>query len=202
MHEKRLANCHQALGHFDAFYKPVYGREWPSIRVSLLSLPKYCAAVNCYGNLVKAQEQLLDHGTSDFLLNADLSKQDQSIPELLQDNDSHGKEHLSTDVSNPCTVDHQTRMTEEETLTEGQFEHDDLNVFVPTEKVYSERDLLLREEISMNSFEPRDISLEILPVEHIQNFPSELRTFVFPSGVVSQFPSPKSHHGILGRLTL
>ncbi|RUS90871.1 hypothetical protein EGW08_001378 [Elysia chlorotica] len=204
IHEKRLTNCNHALGHFDAFYKPVYGQDWPSVRLSLLSLPKHCAVVNIYGNSAAAQEQLCDLGTSNFLLDAQtqVSVENQSTSddsELNPENDGKVATGLppyalpgSDDVSaaNPDLL-------EEEALRDGQYSSDDLNVFVPTEKVYSEKDLLLREEISLNSFESRDISLKVLPAEAL-NFSQDLRPYVFPSGVVSRFPSPKSHYGTLG----
>ncbi|GFS09326.1 5-methylcytosine rRNA methyltransferase NSUN4 [Elysia marginata] len=201
-HEKRLTNCHQALGHFDAFYKPVYKYDWPSIRVSLLSLPKHCAAVNYYGNCRKTEEKLLDLGTSDFLLNADLSVEDQLKSEALQENteiDGQEKDSLPSNPSNDYHDDSLNNHTNlsGEILQESQYADDDLNVFVPTEKVYSEKDQLLREEMSLNSFESRDISFEMLPAETL-NYQQDLKTFVFPSGVVSKFPSPKSYNGVLG----
>ena len=38
------------LDHFDIFYKKTFGTEWPSLRLSLLSRPKFCALVNNYGD--------------------------------------------------------------------------------------------------------------------------------------------------------
>jgi len=39
-----------ALDHFDDFYGSFYGKHWPSVRLSLLTAPKYCALVNYYGD--------------------------------------------------------------------------------------------------------------------------------------------------------
>ncbi|KAK3769809.1 hypothetical protein RRG08_046914 [Elysia crispata] len=200
MHEKRLTNCHQALGHFDAFYKPVYGHDWPSIRVSLLSLPKHCAVVNIYGHFDKTQEKLFDLGTSNFLLNAETEIQFTSDAfRETPENDEQVRKDLRTAIFHDTDglSAGRTSLLEEQALQDEQDANDDLNLFVPTEKVYSEKDLLLREEISLNSFESRDIGLRVLPAETL-SFPQDLKTFVFPSGVVSRFPSPKSHHGTLG----
>ena len=201
MHEKRLTNCHQALGHFDAFYKPVYGHDWPSIRVSLLSLPKHCAVVNIYGHFDKTQEKLFDLGTSNFLLNAETEIQFTSDAfRETPENDEQVRKDLRTAIFHDTDglSAGRTSLLEEQALQDEQDANDDLNLFVPTEKVYSEKDLLLREEISLNSFESRDIGLRVLPAETL-SFPQDLKTFVFPSGVVSRFPSPKSHHGTLGK---
>jgi hypothetical protein len=40
----------KALEHFDDFYKTVFGRKWPSIRLALLSPRKYCAVINNFGD--------------------------------------------------------------------------------------------------------------------------------------------------------
>lgn len=40
----------RALEHFDDFYKTVFGRRWPSIRLALLSPHKYCAVINNFGD--------------------------------------------------------------------------------------------------------------------------------------------------------
>ncbi|GFO15302.1 5-methylcytosine rRNA methyltransferase nsun4 [Plakobranchus ocellatus] len=207
--EKPLKNCEQALGNFDAFYKPFYRKDWPSIRVSLLSLPKHCAAVNKYGNVEKIQEQLCDIGAEDFLLSADVSVQN----EAMSDTSVNGPKQNAT-VPESSSVNFHTQLANEEAVdAEGldmsqrnlledgfgadQHSNDDLNMFVPTEKVYSERDLLLREEISLNSFESREISLSVLPADPL-NFSPDVGAFVFQQGDVSRFPSPKPHHGCLG----
>ena len=40
-----------ALDNFDGMYGAFYGNKlWPSIRLSILSQPKYCALVNYYGD--------------------------------------------------------------------------------------------------------------------------------------------------------
>jgi len=40
----------RTLEHFDDFYKTVFGRRWPSIRLALLSPHKYCAVINNFGD--------------------------------------------------------------------------------------------------------------------------------------------------------
>ena len=40
----------RACEHFDDFYGNFYGSLWPSMRLALLSQPKYCALVNYLGD--------------------------------------------------------------------------------------------------------------------------------------------------------
>ncbi|XP_063244298.1 5-methylcytosine rRNA methyltransferase NSUN4 [Bacillus rossius redtenbacheri] len=55
----------KALEHFDDFYKTVYGKKWPSIRLALLSPHKYCALVNNFGDT----EDILKHFQNQGALN-------------------------------------------------------------------------------------------------------------------------------------
>ena len=50
------------LEHFDIFYKKTFGKEWPSIRLAMLSRPKFCALVNNYGNSDDTVKRLTQMG--------------------------------------------------------------------------------------------------------------------------------------------
>lgn len=52
----------KALEHFDDFYKSVYGKRWPSIRIALLSPHKYCAVVNNFGDTETTMKDLENQG--------------------------------------------------------------------------------------------------------------------------------------------
>ena len=47
--QKKMAKDH-CLEHFDTFYKKTFERQWPSLRLAMLSRPKFCALVNNYGD--------------------------------------------------------------------------------------------------------------------------------------------------------
>jgi len=68
MLKKKKSPCQLAVSHFDLHYKPFYGKQWPSIRVALLSKPKHCALVN---NFVSDREQIVmslaELGAHDFI---------------------------------------------------------------------------------------------------------------------------------------
>ena len=38
------------LDHFDIFYRKTFGKQWPSLRLAMLSRPKFCALVNNFGD--------------------------------------------------------------------------------------------------------------------------------------------------------
>lgn len=42
--------------YFDTAYPPVYRRQWPSIRLALLSKQKYMAVVNNFANFEPTEE--------------------------------------------------------------------------------------------------------------------------------------------------
>ncbi|KAG8265065.1 5-methylcytosine rRNA methyltransferase nsun4 [Homalodisca vitripennis] len=51
-----------ALDYFDNIYSPIFGKQWPSIRLALLSPHKYCAVVNNYGDNDSLCTQLQNEG--------------------------------------------------------------------------------------------------------------------------------------------
>ncbi|XP_014286100.1 5-methylcytosine rRNA methyltransferase NSUN4 isoform X2 [Halyomorpha halys] len=53
----------KALEHFDDLYGKVFEKTWPSIRLGLLSQPKYIAVLNNYGDKEKAAGFLEMHGS-------------------------------------------------------------------------------------------------------------------------------------------
>lgn len=48
----------KALEHFDDFYGSVYGKQWKSMRLALLSPHKYMAIVNNFSNAEKISQEL------------------------------------------------------------------------------------------------------------------------------------------------
>ncbi|VDK21859.1 unnamed protein product [Anisakis simplex] len=49
-----------AMEHFDFYYAPVYGKQWPSIRLGLLTPNKYMAIVNTFSRSSEASELILE----------------------------------------------------------------------------------------------------------------------------------------------
>lgn len=65
----------KALEHFDDFYKTVFGRKWPSIRLALLSPHKYCAVINNFGDSDTAVSDLQNIGAINMRTLFELEKE-------------------------------------------------------------------------------------------------------------------------------
>ncbi|KAJ9581820.1 hypothetical protein L9F63_003889 [Diploptera punctata] len=75
----------KALEHFDDFYKKVYGKRWPSIRLALLCPRKYCAVLNNYAETEVAASQLENIGAINLKNLYDLEKK--NIKQNEQENE-------------------------------------------------------------------------------------------------------------------
>lgn len=64
--EKKKFPTNRALQHFDDFYKNVYGKKWPSIRLALLSPQKYIAVINNFGDPDETCDTLKNEGALDL----------------------------------------------------------------------------------------------------------------------------------------
>ncbi|KAK7076773.1 5-methylcytosine rRNA methyltransferase nsun4 [Halocaridina rubra] len=62
----KVTNTMRALDYFDIAYPPVYGMRWPSIRLALLSKPKYISVVNNFANHEEVVKAWLDLGALDL----------------------------------------------------------------------------------------------------------------------------------------
>ncbi|CAL8078428.1 unnamed protein product [Orchesella dallaii] len=57
---KLLTNIQRALNHYDDFYGSVFGKQWPSMRLGLLSPPKYMAIPNSFTGNIEIITQKLE----------------------------------------------------------------------------------------------------------------------------------------------
>ncbi|KAI8791761.1 5-methylcytosine rRNA methyltransferase NSUN4 [Biomphalaria glabrata] len=192
-HQKKDTNQQLALGNFDAFYKPHYGNDWPSIRISLLSLPKYCAVINKYGK--ESQTKLLKKfSLINFTENARLLNEmkTQEMP------DSKYARNLAPEpLTNSEPVTENLTLESEVVDYDESVHKDNLNIFVPTQQVYTEKEQMLKEEMKLNSFQASDIGIKVLAPEAV-NISADIEALIFPSGNISLFPHPKSKFGMYG----
>lgn len=63
--EPKVTNSQRALEYFDIAYAPVYGTRWPSVRLALLSKPKYVAVVNNFASYNETIERFQTLGAWD-----------------------------------------------------------------------------------------------------------------------------------------
>ncbi|KAH9525059.1 5-methylcytosine rRNA methyltransferase nsun4 [Bulinus truncatus] len=203
---KNDTNQQLALGNFDAFYKPHFGNEWSSMRISLLSVPKYCAVLNRYGIESKIKQQLKNSQLINFTENARLLNEKKSREDLkfLNSNPFEGNRNdLTADVASTeenvieRSKSDNTPEENEIPLFDDSTHKNNLNIFVPTEQVYTEKELMLKEEIYLNKFQAQDIGIKVLIPENV-NTSKYINALVYPSGNISTFPHPKSHLGIYG----
>ncbi|KAH3734511.1 5-methylcytosine rRNA methyltransferase NSUN4-like [Dreissena polymorpha] len=65
-----ITNSDRALEHFDLYYKPVFGKLWPSIRISLLTAKKSSVVINNFSQYEEHIHYLLSLGAKDILTKA------------------------------------------------------------------------------------------------------------------------------------
>ncbi|XP_063585289.1 5-methylcytosine rRNA methyltransferase NSUN4-like [Penaeus indicus] len=64
--EPKVTNSQRALEYFDIAYAPVYGTRWPSVRLALLSKPKYVAVLNNFASYNETVERFQTLGAWDI----------------------------------------------------------------------------------------------------------------------------------------
>ena len=219
MHLPSRTPCELALDHFDAFYKPHFKQQWPSIRVSLLSLSKYAAIVNNASDAELTTQTLAELGARDLIQDAAVlvhkaSLKGDSLEKVgsrtSQDEDP-GKasddvvslEHSGSDVAEAhlepeaCQVDGKGSEGDEGshdmknvlTPADAARHSADLQHFMPTQQVFSEKEALRQEEYLQNVFQERPVSVSVLPGQY-PRLPPCLKVMAFPPGDVSDFPTP------------
>ncbi|KAK7107489.1 5-methylcytosine rRNA methyltransferase NSUN4-like [Littorina saxatilis] len=235
-------NCELALDHFDAFYKPLFGRQWPSIRVSLLSLNKYAAIINNASDAEIWSQNLAELGTRDLIRDAaktvhktilkenaknapqtmipeqdernvilDVEPSSESDTTSLESKEAGLTESSSSGLSQTTMNKKQTEpehhtsnmdvgYSEERKDLDGMgniltpdamYNSTDLQHFMPTQQVFSEREELRQAEFSQSTYQERPVSVSVLPGQH-PSLPLSLRVMAFPRGDVSDFPMPKA----------
>ena len=198
-----------ALQHFDMFYKPVYGKLWPSIRVALLTTSKYCALLNSHHAQVEAvEEKLRSLGTQDGMELASEAyksyKLDQPLDkpiDMLDDNDAFLKTEVNLDNIPERPSEKQTY-----TIDEDEENYDDEKIkkleplrekntslydFVPAEMVYTDKEKLIEEEIQRSTYRGDSTDIPINFVRDQIDLPKNLSFFVYDRGDVRDFPAPK-----------
>ncbi|VDH91237.1 Hypothetical predicted protein [Mytilus galloprovincialis] len=192
------SNTQHALNHFDMYYSNYYKEVWPSIRISLLSQQKYCALVNhCdEGTTFKAESILSDLGAEDFIQKAgDISKDlktehSQSIEtgslhteknKFIVSDDSH-KDHTQPSHRSDSIVFSNNNNPIDEKNTS-------LYDFMPTNKVYTQREFLHQELARQNTFEDTDFPVNVI-TEDNPRIPDTLKAYCYKKGNIDLFPEP------------
>ncbi|XP_048766543.2 5-methylcytosine rRNA methyltransferase NSUN4-like isoform X2 [Ostrea edulis] len=206
-HEGSKQNITHALNHMEAFYKPVYKDHWPSIRISLLTTSKYCALLNNYhSQRDKVENFLTGLGTYNAMADAAIAwtnhLQKEKQQEIVEDSSLPLEKFLDfparplmKEVAEDSVNEYETSEGEEK-IDPVVGKNTSLYDFIPTKRIYSEKEILQQQIVTTSTF---DDSLFEVPVKVIQEqvpeLPDQLKFFVYEKGNVSDFPTPKLKHG-------
>ncbi|VDP03696.1 unnamed protein product [Soboliphyme baturini] len=183
-----------AMQHFDFYYKPIFRKRWPSIRIGLLSDPKYCAVVNNYAADPDVIQRLLDDGAVDIIDKVKKRKAlfHSKLKGLFPDNvnaSSNMPSRVGGDSMYPSDADG----CDDDA---GFRSESGLSMFLPPV------DMIVRETTSatlaLDSADTPlyDLKNQVLP-DDVQ-YPSVLQVLAYPSGDITTFkPSPAFSNGCL-----
>ena len=197
-----------ALAHFDDFYSGLYKTQWSSMRLGLLSQAKYCAVVNNFGDREATVARLEELGCVD-VGHQYREAQARQAPHIKQQ---------PTVISEGLTVEEEVlRLEQEEQLSalpsslapeqaEGRLMDPEeaklkggaataLYDFVPSTVLKGMEDFVEESDYyqyykQVSKDEVRTVVDPSLP------WPSALRCYTFPRGVIQKLPAPKT--GLLG----
>jgi len=204
-----------ALNNFDQYYSQYYGRRWNSMRLGLLSRPKYCAVVNNFGETEETVEKLENLGCVDVTKTFNQINK-QRLAKVAQYEENISKSGLSdTQVE---LIDHDEQILksseyddeDEETRSQFSLRSDkamdryidpeekvigdmssSMYDFVPTSSLKGMEDFV--EETDYYNYYKTD-ARDSVPVQvwRTLNMPQHLRVFVFPRNVMDMFPPPRA----------
>ena len=141
--------CELALEHFDAFYKLHFKHQWPSIRVSLLSLSKHAAIINNASDTEITSQTLAELGASDIIQDAAVLVHKASLSGASDDEAEQWAAHeepgiaaagvIGTEHGGWNTVEDGKKLEKNETSGTGSSDdedhHDLQNVLTPADGV-------------------------------------------------------------------
>ncbi|OUC48019.1 hypothetical protein D917_06492 [Trichinella nativa] len=176
------------------FYEPVYRKKWPSIRLALLSDPKYCAVLNNLANSNASAELLFDQGAFDLMEEIRKFHKNNNQNQLSQSFQPPSEQHLSTEDTG---VQYAEVDCEKISNIRTDFGMTD---FVPSRE-YLQRG---NDQQLISMSEECVISLPDIPIQTDEiAYPAYLRVLLYPPGDISVFkPSPVSSNGCTELLVL
>jgi len=203
-------NRDRALEHFDMYYKPVYNKKWPSMRISLLTAKKYCVIMNNFCNSFEERMDFLSRGAKciidkarkrqatfknkNFLKKSDTEQYNTEQHDELDDElDEKYVPDVDGDKKNFPSAFIDPNDDKQESInqqTTSETDRRNLEYFMPAETVYSESTAERIEEARQSVFTPRDIRVDIVKPGPL-SLPADLCVLAFPPGNVDMFPEPE-----------
>ncbi|XP_046989018.1 5-methylcytosine rRNA methyltransferase NSUN4 [Schistocerca americana] len=216
---KRKSPKDKALEHFDDFYKSIYGKQWPSIRIGLLSPHKYCAVINNFGDTETTVEDLQNQGAINirrlFEIEAERIKAKKSettkrrrlervfeMDRKMEKDISSKQEQLA---SSNQVGDHTGAKNADSAYDKERHQIDNLRIidpsiglsagalqeFVPATQLKGLDDYV-PESQHYNYYKDASDFPVVIKSEESLNFPKYLNVFTFERGNVMPFPEPKT----------
>uniref|UniRef100_A0A0A9WF62 NOL1/NOP2/Sun domain family member 4 n=1 Tax=Lygus hesperus TaxID=30085 RepID=A0A0A9WF62_LYGHE len=215
--KKQKGATHKALEYFDDLYGNVFGRDWPSMRVALLTQSKYVALVNNFSDTERIIPYLENLGAMDMRRILECET------ERIAENPVKGKKRKKGRDVSESNLDHKLenfkeRLKEEEIrnvypegaeiidTTRSSTAYDDassrliqpelagsasaLYEFVPTSKLKGKEDWVPESE-HFQYFSTDDDCPIIREEQSLLEYPSQLKVFTFVTGCCDPFPRPK-----------
>ncbi|XP_068231537.1 5-methylcytosine rRNA methyltransferase NSUN4 isoform X2 [Palaemon carinicauda] len=191
----KVLNTQRALEYFDIAYPPIYGSRWPSIRLALLSKPKYISVVNNFTDY-KGTIQKLELDDDELAARAAKKEMERYPEEYRQRVQAHGS---SLDV---LDVDFSNRIIKSSLVGA---EAGLLMDYVPPTKLKGLENWVEETDVFLNtSQEDSDIGMKKEIQEEPLELPEMLRIYYFLKGDISDFPHPRSDNvmGVLDQYIL
>ena len=204
-------NTDFCLEHFDSFYKKIYGKEWHSIRLALMSRPKFCALINNYGPVNAAKQKLQEMGCYSIkdAVNIEVSRiklskhqdepQEESIvsePQLPRpDPDARLEEDIPEVIKSMDPKVAASRVISSEELLIGgggpelpaasvaMYDHIPSDTLIGMDDFVEESEYYSRYQ---KVIEADDLVPIRVVKEEVKEFPKNMDAFTFPSGVTEE----------------
>ena len=209
------------LDHFDLFYKKNFEKIWPSLRLALLSRPKFCALVNNYGDPDTAIKRLQHMGCysiksqyneafehhSNSVENTPIKMKQVEQSSLLANktlSDNQRSDHLLS--LTPETAADRIILPQEMILQGGGSDIDAASAsmydFVPSTKIKGMEDFIEESEYyKYSEFKGHSGTNTAVPVEMRENklikFPAHIEAYTFATGATDMRLEPPEK-GVLG----
>ena len=187
----------RALEHFDQYFKPVYDKKWPSLRVALLSQNKYGALLNSFSTRKEElEEELLDAGAQDIVkLARDTQHSDKYVHKPVK-NINEAIDQPEVDMWASRLDQSQLKLGSEGPGTQGFDERQvasgtpSLHDFIPASRVLSEREDLVREEQELSVYRPALVEAQVVVDQQELRLPHHLTMFTYPKSDTTMFKAP------------
>ena len=164
---KEKSHSDKALEYFENYCKPVYGEKWPSIRVSLLTRPKYCALVNNFSDVEMTVNEIVSSGGNNMLkvasntMSCDFTKARYSrVGKINEPQKLKCRGIISSEKSDE---------TEKYENIPGVITQDSqLLDFTPPTRVLSEKEEIQEEEREQGFYRPKELNTHVVSGESLR----------------------------------